>query len=103
MACRQTEYAKKLKAELVKSMGGICALCGENNPEKLEFDHKDGRDYEANKLSYSARLARYKREFEAGLLRLLCSDCNLSERKKNDNGAFVPTTSVIERTIEIPF
>ena len=98
---RQTAYARNLKAELTQQIGGKCALC--SSTTSLQFDHIHGRDYDAKALSYSARLARYKREAAAGLLRLLCETCNLAVRKTNDAGQFVPTASVIEKTANIPF
>jgi 5-methylcytosine-specific restriction endonuclease McrA len=101
MACRQTQYASKMKRVLIELLGGRCALCPEDDPDKLEFDHINGRDYEPRQLSYSARLAKYKREAAAGKLRLLCGPCNREARKKNDNGAWVPTAAVIETTAEI--
>jgi 5-methylcytosine-specific restriction endonuclease McrA len=65
MAHRTTIYARKVRQELIKKLGGKCVLCGENDLEKLEFDHINGRNYDPRKLSYSARLARYKREAAA--------------------------------------
>lgn len=101
MPCKQTLYAQRVRSELINKMGGVCVDCGADDQDKLEFDHVHGRDYEPKKLSYSARLARYRREFEAGLLRLLCADCNKKRRKINDNGQYVPTASVIPRTVEM--
>lgn len=101
MACRQTEYAHREKEKLIQQLGGGCAICGAKT--KLQVDHINRRDYDVRKLSFSARIARYKREAAAGLLRLLCEFHNLKERKTNDHGAHVPTAAVIERTESIPF
>jgi hypothetical protein len=90
-------------AALIEKLGGKCELCPEDDPAKLEFDHKNGRDYDVSKLSSTARLARYAREAEKGEGRLLCGPCNLRERKRDDNGNCVPTIAVIEKTGEIPF
>jgi hypothetical protein len=95
---RSTRYAKRIRAELIEQLGGRCALCGEDDEGVLEFDHPFGRDWTPNRLSYSSRMARYKREADAKLLRLLCADCNLSERKRNDNGVFVPTNAAVPLT-----
>jgi 5-methylcytosine-specific restriction endonuclease McrA len=104
MACRQTIYAQRLKRELMELLGGKCELCSEDDPDKLEFDHVNGRDYVVSELSFSARLARYRREAEAKELRLLCGACNLGQRKKDDNGhRFVATAARIERTDKMPF
>lgn len=88
---RNTVAAQKIRDELIKKLGGFCVLCGEDDPAKMEFDHTHGRDWTPNKLSYRQRLTRYRREAEQGLIRLLCGTCNREQRKKNDNGAFVPT------------
>ena len=42
MPCRQTIYAKKLRAVLIEKMGGKCALCAEADAAALEFDHING-------------------------------------------------------------
>ncbi len=103
MPSRQTLFARKIRAELILQLGGKCKLCAETDPDKLEFDHPDGRDYETNKLSYCARLARYRREAAEGLIRLLCGTCNKKIRKKNDTGVCVPTNCTPELTMELPF
>lgn len=102
---RQTLYARRIKAELIERLGGKCELCPCADPDALEFDHIDGRDWTVNRLSYSARLAKYQREAEDGLLRLLCGPCNRAVRVVNDNGKWVPTSARKElpRTAEIPF
>jgi len=102
MPSRQTEYARRTKAELIAKLGGKCEHCAESDPDKLQFDHINGRHYEPHRLSYSARLARYKKEAAKGELRLLCEPCNLAARNTNDNGQFVPTAATIEKTVEIP-
>lgn len=84
----------------MKNWGGVCALCGAT--EGLQFDHINGRDYNPNQLSYSARMARYKREAAAGELRLLCEPHNLAERKKHENGSFCRTEHEPVRTLELP-
>lgn len=103
MRHRATIYAQRIRAELIEKLGGFCVLCGEDNPDELEFDHVHGRDYEPRKLSYSARMARYRREAAQGLLRLLCKACNLAVRKRNDNGQCVPTAFDVPLTQDIPF
>lgn len=101
--CRQTLYARNLKAQLIQKLGGKCERCQQDDPEVLEFDHIHGRDYKVHELSFSARMARYKREAEDGLLRLLCGPCNLAERKTNDAGQHVATISHIPKTADMPF
>ena len=79
------EYARhwlaKRRARLITLMGSECALCGENGEnDALEFDHPNGRDYQPSKLSSTARIARYERDWHAGNLRLLCHGCNSGYR-----------------------
>ena len=54
--CRQTAYARNKRDKLIELMGGKCVLCG--SEAELEFDHPDGREYEARKLSYAQRCER---------------------------------------------
>ena len=98
---RNTVRAKKVRAELIAKLGGGCARCGEANEEKLEFDHIHGRDYYPRDLSYLQRLNRYAQEAEAGLIRLLCKECNLAVRKTADNGRHIPTNAVVPRTADL--
>ena len=102
---RSVAYAKKIRARLIAQLGGKCFRCGQEDPDKLEFDHIFGRDYDPRTLSYSARLKRYERESELGLLRLACGDCNKAVRVANDNGQWVRTEHAdqVERTDDIPF
>jgi 5-methylcytosine-specific restriction endonuclease McrA len=102
MAHRTTIYAQKIRDELIEKLGGKCALCPECDPAKLQFDHIHGRDYNPNNLSYSARLARYKREAQQDKLRLLCEPCNLKERKRHENGSHCRTNETPIRTMEMP-
>ena len=64
----------KMREKLIRDMGGKCVLCG--SKEKLEVDHKDGRTWDIKKLNRVMRVKRYRAEFEAGLVRLLCKNCN---------------------------
>ena len=77
---RRVVNYKKDRKKLIRVMGGTCTKCGRKRG--LEFDHINGRDWDPAKTSRWARLARYKREFEAGELRLLCRSCNGSDNKK---------------------
>ena len=106
MACRQTIYARALRAKLIAILEGKCAICGATEDEtRLQFDHVTGALYKHNQLSYSARMKRYEREQELGVLRLLCGPCNRAERKKNDNGQFIPTreAALVPLTADMPF
>jgi 5-methylcytosine-specific restriction endonuclease McrA len=103
MGKRQNEWAARVRQKLIEQLGGKCTAWGDTDPEKLEFDHINGRYYIVNELSSSHRMSVYRREAAAGELRLLCSPCNLAARKQDDNGRFVPTGARIPKTSNIPF
>jgi hypothetical protein len=106
---KQMRYARKTREALIIKLGGKCAKAGQPGASPcegaLEFDHFNGRDYNPNKLSSSARMARYKREAERGELQLLCAKHNLEARVKNDNGKFLRTEHAEEvcRTSHMAF
>lgn len=66
--------AKKLKRELIRSLGGKCAHC--STKEDLAFDHIIGRNWDVSLYSKLDRLRRYRREAQNGLIQLLCRQCN---------------------------
>jgi hypothetical protein len=63
-----------LRDALINDMGGRCEQCG--TAEKLEFNHKYGKCWEPRMICFYNRMLRYRREFEAGELNLLCKSCN---------------------------
>lgn len=83
----------------MREMGSICW-----NPEcgalhDLEFDHPFGRDWKPREKSSQHRMNIYRREWEAGKLQILCSDCNEALKRKFPH-AF-PRPAVLEA--EQPF
>jgi len=71
----------KRRNELIEKLGGRCVgvlrngkTCG--TQWRLEFDHLQPRTWEPRRLSRWARMARYWREADAGLIQLLCRSCN---------------------------
>ena len=78
MGRRQTEWAVRALAQLVQALGGKCEQCDETDPDKLEIDHINGRDWVPNKVSSSWRVSLYRREAKEGKLQVLCSGCNKS-------------------------
>lgn len=71
---RQSRYYLRHRDALREKLGGKCSICG--STLDLEFDHPDGRLYEARRLSSHRRIAQYERDAAAGNLRLLCAECN---------------------------
>ncbi len=84
---RKADYAAKA-ARIVRRRGELvrllspelkCAGCGNQakGPAELIVDHVDGKSWTASKLSSSQRIARYWREYKAGIpMRALCSTCS---------------------------
>jgi 5-methylcytosine-specific restriction endonuclease McrA len=73
----QTLRANRKRLELLAILApeGKCAEC--DSTEKLAVDHVKQKDWDANKLSSTARVARYWREFKAGVpMQALCETCN---------------------------
>ena len=77
------DAAKRRRNDLVRVLSPECKCdsCGEVfEPDELEIDHIDGRDWHPRKLSPQMRAARYWREHKAGVrLRVLCKSCNSSD------------------------
>src|SRR6188508_922234 len=73
-------YAKRRRVALIRELSPDCrcALCGgRRRPELLLVDHVQGRTWRVEDISQSARVARYWREFRAGVpMRALCRRCS---------------------------
>lgn len=76
----QAARTARRRAELVLLLSPdlTCAFCGGvKSVAELVIDHADGKSWTANKLSSSQRVARYWREFKAGMpMRTLCNPCS---------------------------
>lgn len=81
MSKQSKAWARRRRFELIYELGGKCVQCGEEEYEKLEFDHIDGKDWEATGLSTDQRMCRYVKEHRLGLLQVMCHVCNA---KKGD-------------------
>lgn len=66
--------ARNSRKTLIRLMGGRCAKCG--SAKRLEFHHLSPRTWIANKCNRWVRIARYRRDWLAGSLELLCRKCN---------------------------
>lgn len=80
MAKRQREWAIKARLELIELLGGMCELCWSR--DELEIDHPHGRKWHIRKVDQSMRIALYRKETQAGLLRVLCKSCNSSPENR---------------------
>jgi hypothetical protein len=83
MSKKVKEWARRARYSLIYELGGKCVVpeCGEEEYEKLTFDHIDGKDWETTGLSTDQRMIIYRREAKAGLLQIMCNSCNA---KKGD-------------------
>ena len=75
-----TRIARR-RAELVLLLASdlTCAGCGfkAQSAAELVVDHVHGKSWTASKLSSSQRVARYRREYAAGIpMRALCNECS---------------------------
>lgn len=79
------KYVHKRKVDLLKKLSpeGVCHKCGEKFPhEDLTVDHlsAEGAGWDHNELNQRARVARYWREYEAGVpLGAACGTCNYTD------------------------
>ena len=101
---RQAERITKRRAELILLLAPElrCAGCGVQviSPSELIVDHVDGKAWTANKLSSSQRIARYWREYRAGVpMRALCGKCSNTDGAYRSHGqSWVPPAAD-----EVPF
>jgi 5-methylcytosine-specific restriction endonuclease McrA len=85
---KRREQYRALRNDLIKEMGGVCEICGSDY--KLEFDHKNWREWKLEKVNYLKRIRIYWEEYRRGELRLLCKECNQfrwKKKEKNNEGA----------------
>lgn len=75
-AVRSRRRRRLLRAELIKILGGKCEKCG--GVRRLEPHHKTPRTWVSRERWAMSRLLVYLKEARAGLLGLLCRDCNNS-------------------------
>lgn len=72
---RRREAARR-RRDLKAALGNECELC--EAKYRLEFDHREKREWDATKYHRLQRMRFYEREAAAGLIRLLCRKCNAS-------------------------
>ena len=79
---KQRDGARAAFDWMINFLGPYCRCCG--SVEKLTLDHKIPKNWVSNLVSWTQRLARYKKDLAAGLLQVLCDECN---RRKSDGVA----------------
>ena len=68
------------RAALIADLGGRCVVCGEDDACVLEFDHYPAAaTWNPVQVGSRTRMLRYEREAAAGMLRLLCRQCNAED------------------------
>lgn len=89
---RDHPYLVRKRLRLESLLGASCSYCGLTRSDgvNLQFHHHLGRDYSVNRLSWSMRLARYRQEIEAGVLRYLAcdqtgNDCHNRRKRQSPN------------------
>lgn len=76
----------KLKQQVIEHYGGRCALCGEDRWEFLTIDHINGGGTEhRRKLNNSVYAWLRKSGWPTDGFRLLCSNCNCSQKHNRWN------------------
>lgn len=86
MSKQVKEWARMARVNLLVELGAFCHWpgCSVNalkagggldrwGLRRLEFDHPDGRDWEATGKSTDQRMCIYRKEAKAGKLSVLCS------------------------------
>lgn len=77
----RTFYAKRRREALILILAPdlMCGACKRQveSPAELSVDHAHGKAWRAGKMSAHGRVARYWREFKAGIaMRALCGLCS---------------------------
>ena len=87
---KQKEQYETNKLLAIQQLGGKCIVCGESNPDKLEFNHINPRDKDVNIthiLNYN--INNKTLQDELAKCNLLCKLCHLKETKNQWlNGTF---------------
>lgn len=77
---KHVRYAHRILADLRLRMGNACACCGVPHSDEtpLEFDHKiaSSRTWSTRKHGLIGSALRYRSDFRAGKLQLLCRPCH---------------------------
>lgn len=95
------------RCKLLEKLGGRCVDCGEDEIEKLEFDHivpltDEQAEYRV-RIGSNMRMVLYRKEAKEGLLEIRCKRCNTRKSREPKQG----TLSLFQITdyakMDIPF
>jgi len=91
---QEYEYRDKaIKLEMIAAYGGRCIICGDDHWEFLTIDHINGGGTRHCRIVGSgARLYRWlkKRDWPKDEYRLLCANCNCSDKRNGWSNREVP-------------
>ena len=95
------------RRNLMTKLGGICVDCGEDDFEKLEFDHivpltDEQLSYRVN-IGSNKRMVLYRKEAAEGLLEIRCVRCNRRKSKEPKQGTLTLFNITNYARIDIPF
>ena len=85
-AIRMRKRRQKMKADLIKFLGGKCRDC--ETEIDLQPHHIGPRDWRSNEVWSTTRLRRYQKEAAQGLVILLCGLCNRERGDPDGDGSF---------------
>lgn len=81
MMSRQSQYASKVRKELILLLGGICNTCGLDDVGLLKLDHVKPLGYSIDTISCGSRPRHWREQLVNHNLQVLCTLCN---KKKGD-------------------
>jgi hypothetical protein len=91
----------KRRKDIIERLGGCCVFCC--SIRKLEVDHKDGRDWDINKVTLRKRIVKYEQEEKEGKLRVLCRKCNGKDGMLRKLGGYSDVEGQEKPKDNIPF
>ena len=84
---RRKALSKKHRDAVIEAMGGMCVVCGFNDPRALQIDHVNGDGYKESRgishgEDYNVKVLKSFLNKE-NKYQLLCANCNWIKRAEN--------------------